>query len=420
MPTKLVTTTIIVTFMLALPTLVNSQSRLESGNYAIIDSNIDSTSGISESSNYSLLSSLNPTSDSRLESGNYALGSGFPNGIQANVPLIRCFDADSTDLTTECTDPAQTAAVGGDDTIVGDGMIGVCGSPGCYDRAKIEIDPQGNPSDTLYLVALSDDSFANNIYYLRNDKTLSTTLSFANYMTICEIQGYDTNDSACNDDTDLNWSQDKQEFNVIGIQSDTTWYVMARALSGDFTETGFSPIKNAATQLPTITGDIDIASTDTETTSPYEISLGTLTQTVTEASDYLWVDMSTNAQQGISAYLSDSNTGLYSADANFTISSEDEDLDIGDSDGGFGLQALNASQDSGGVLLTESNFSLINNVVKGISPTPQRVFYTEDNSPNQGPITNGRGQITIKARSAIAVPAGSYSTVVTLTLTSNW
>jgi hypothetical protein len=408
---------------------ISAQSRLESANYAIIDSNLDSAAGSSDSANYSLLQSINPTADSRATSGSYALGSGFPNGIQANVPLVRCFETSTDDViggatNTSCTDPALTAAVGGSDSIVGNGMLGVCGSPGCYDRAKIEVNPQNNPIDTLYLVAISVDNFADpsKTYYLKNDKTIGTTIAVSNYMTICQLHGYDSRVTTCDDSADGSWSQSRQEFNVVGIAGMATWYVKVRALSGDFTETQYSPTVSATMQAPTISFDLDVSASDVNTNGPYGIALGSLSPTVTTATHFIWVDLSTNAFSGASVMVADLNNGLKKASgATYTIPSETEDLSTPDGDGGFGLQATNAAQTSMGPFQRTAPFTFgVGNSVRGISTTPQTIFFTDTTSTNRGPVAGGRGQITVKARADVGVPSGIYGDTITFTVSANW
>jgi hypothetical protein len=407
------------------PVNVLAQSRLESSNFAIVDANFDSTGGTSESANYAIVGSINPLADARMTSGSYALGSGFPNGIQANVPLVRCFETSTDDVgggapNTACTDPALTASTGGSDLIVGNGMYGVCGTPGCYNRAKVEIDRQNNPIDTLYLVALSPDNFANPALtvYLQSDTSVTSTLTYSNYLSICQLQGYDANDTACDDNTDGNWNASKQQFNITGLGSGKTWYVKVRALSGDFTETQYSPATSATLVYPALTIDLDVSTTNTETAAPYSIALGTLTNTVTTAAQFIWVDLNTNSYNGAGVFVADQNNGLFSG-AN-TIPSETEDLSVSDGDGGYGIQATSATQTSLGPLQINTAFSLSANNVRGLSTTAQQLFFTDTLSSNRGPLAGGRGQVTIKARGDNLIAADDYADQISFTAVATW
>jgi hypothetical protein len=129
---------------------------LDSTNYRIKDVTLGGTGEVN-STNYSLIGSFNPIEDSRLTSSNYALKAGFPNGIIANVPTVTCFETDTTSINTTCLEFPTS-----------NGAQGECGYPGCYDRAKIELNTQNNPIDTLYVVKILD--VTNSItYFLKTD-----------------------------------------------------------------------------------------------------------------------------------------------------------------------------------------------------------------------------------------------------------
>src|SRR5690606_13576491 len=96
---------------------------------------------------------------------------------------------------------------------------------------------------------------ATKTFYLKSDKTIGTTVAVSNYMTICQLQGYDSRSTSCDNSADLSWSQSRQEYNIVGISGMKTWYVRVRAMSGDFTETQYSPSASATMQAPTISFD---------------------------------------------------------------------------------------------------------------------------------------------------------------------
>lgn len=387
---------------------------LESTNYKILNSTIDSGGGVSTgSSGYNILTSAGVAgADTKLESTNYRLRSGFPNPFQANVPIIECFETSTNSGTTNC------AFLPG-----GNGMRGVCGDPGCYDRAKLEIDDQNNPIDALYLVALSDDSFATT-YFLQSDHTIATTFDINDYMTQCEIEGIDPDDTNCDDSGDVNWNEELQKYNIIGIKPNTAYQVMVRAVNGDFTETQFSPLVSATTELPTIALDLDTAVTDTESSGPYSIELGALSNSISTAEKSIWVDISTNSIGGISLYvnnLNGSTNGLYSISNSQGIPSESEDLSMDDGDGGYGLKTASVNQTSLGPLQMSATFNTAGaEEVGGLSTTPTLMLFTNTSGANVGPLNAGRGRIRVKAKSFTTLASGSYTDTITFTALGTW
>lgn len=408
------------------PVIIYGQD-LDSTSYTIKDPSFIGTSGVSDSgtTNYSLISSIGDTvADARLESGSYAIGSGFPNGIQASVPLIRCLESDTDDTgggspNTECLAYPLTAGIGGDDAIVGDGMQGICGTPGCYDRAKIEIDAQSNPIDTLYLVAITDTGTSTD-YYLQSDNTIDTAYDINDYQTICQIEGYDPRTgSGCVDSGDPDWDETLQEFNIIGLTPGATYSVRVRALNGDFTESPYSPAENVTMEYSALSFDIDIADNGgsaTDTEGPHSIELGLLQTFATTATNRIWVDIGTNFFQGATVFVS--NSGL--TNGSFTIPSTDEDLDVdAGMDGGYGLKIETFTEGALGPLLADATFNTGNpNEVGGMSGTPAEILYT-DSVTGQGPVSSGRSSIMVKSRIVTSTPPGAYTDTITFTMIAN-
>jgi hypothetical protein len=385
---------------------------LESPNYRIEDPSVNSGGGISDGNNGRdiLTSAAQTGADTRLESSSYALRTGFPNGIQANVPTINCIETNTDSTSTNCQYLPNS-----------NGMIGECGSPGCYDRAKIEINDENNPVDTLYLVSLSDDGWATS-YYLQSDHTIDTTFDINDYMTQCTLEGRDPDDANCDDSSDTNWNESLQSNNIYGLKSGTTYQVRVRAVSGDFTETQYSPIQSTTTELPTLTLDLDIAATDIDTSAPNEMNLGTLRSgVIIDPDDDIWVDISTNTIEGTSVYVQNNGQGLYSSATTESIPSETEDLSTNDGDGGYGLKTISSTQASLGPLQEASLYNTSNTTSVGnILSTENLIFFTDTTGTNDGPITDGRGRTTLKAKSFESLAAGEYSDTITFTATGNW
>jgi len=392
--------------------LVIQAQTLVSPTYRIVDATISGSGGVSTSTSYSLLSSINPIADKRLTSLSYAIKSGFPNGIYANVPLVLCAEGNTTGMTTTCLDFPNAA-----------GAQGECGTPGCPDRIKVEIDHQDNPIDTLYLVGVLD-TVQNIQYYLQSDHTISTTYDIADYMTICSIEGKDTRTgSGCAINTDPEWDANLQSMNVFGLGSNRSYTIQTKALQGDFTETEWSPTKVASTEELTLSFDLDIANSGgfaTETAAPYAINLGILTPlVVTTAANRIWFDINTNSTGGMSLHMKDSYNGLYTA--SFTIPSTSEDLAVDSgNDGGFGAKTTTATQASLGPILKDTTYDTVSTDEVGLlSTTLELLFFTNNTGLNKGQVASGRASVVLKALAKIITPSGQYTDTITFYLTPN-
>jgi hypothetical protein len=380
---------LILTLILGLQQTISAQQYLDSTNYRIVDSTLDSGGGVSTGTNFDLLASLgNPTADARLTSTTYAIGSGFPNGIQANVPLLRCAEANTNSGSTVCLNFPNA-----------NGAQGECGTPGCYDRIKFEIDHQNNPIDALYLVSLLNTTTATQ-YYLQSDHTIATTYDIADYMTICAHEGKDIRSgSGCAILSDPLWDVDLQSTNIYGLTPGHTYEVRVRALNGDFTESMYSPAITETLEYPVLTMDLDIGtSSSVDNSAPYSVPFGTLElNTVKTATDRIWLDLNTNLVNGVNLYVRDQNSGLN--DGASTLGSDSEDLDVDpDADGGYGLKIDTSTQTSLGPIQRGSTYNTLNtNQVGALTTSNALIFFTDTTGVNKGPIAGGRVSISVKA-----------------------
>lgn len=361
---------------------------VDSSNFSIHDFTLGAGGGEDQtSSNFKVLQSFGDgLQDERLTSTNYKVGYGTPTVWMANVPNVQCFET-TTDGSTNCDD--------GD--VNPDGMVMVCGKGGCYDRARIEIDPQNNPSDTLYSVQITTDAAWNSWNYIDG----------STYLIEAEAN-HDINDYL----TESTWEGTGTNINILGLESDTQYYVRITALHGDYTESSPSPDANATTTHPQITFDLDIAGTgggSSETSAPYSISIGEMAiDTVSAASALIWLDIGSNASSGVVITVKDANNGLYEPTETYTISSATADLDVASE--GYGLQEYSASESYLGPLTVESNFGGAGNNVGGISTSTTNIYNTASN-----PIHEGRASLYVKVKPSIQAPApGSYEDEITL------
>lgn len=260
-----------------------------------------------------------------------------------------------------------------------------------YNKLKIVINESGNPSETTYAIAISDDNFVTT-EYVQNDNTVGLTLGSEDFQTYVQ------------------WGSTSGE-EIIGLTPGTTYKVKVKARQGSYTESPLGPESSAATVNPSLSFDIDIGgvSDPGNTAPPYQISVGNLLPgAVTTTGNRIWVDVETNAQAGAYVYIYDQYGGLRSTNVNYTISSVSNDL--GSVSEGFGLQAETIGQTSGGPLAKMSPYNGADDSVGIVNTTIRELFST-----TASPITGGRGSFLIKSKIGTTTPASTdYTDTLTL------
>lgn len=336
---------------------------------------------------YGLLTSFGGNlNDDRFSSPNYSLGIGVVETWLANTPTIKCFET-TTNGSTNCDDADITP----------NGMVQVCGGGGCFNKARVELTAENNPSDTLYSIQITTDSGWNTWDYV--DGSTFYIESESNH----DIDDYLLEST---------WEGTASSFNIFGLEPSTTYYVRATALNGDFTESLTGPSVSATSGTTSITFDLDIADTagnNAETAAPYSIDLGQLTVgSIKTGSNLIWFDLNSNASGGSVVLVKDSYTGLYSPSSGYTITSADADLDSVAE--GFGLQEYTSSETYLGPLAVATDFGNGGSIVGGIATTAVTIYNTSSN-----PISGGRGSVFIKTRADSTTPtATDYEDEITL------
>lgn len=317
----------------------------------------------SSSANYKLFGIIGEQDTGMQGSANYRIGNGLNFTLQAHVPPAPTF-----------TNPGGTS----------------------YNRLHIIINPGPNPSDTKFAIAISNDNFASNVQYLQDDATLGSSVGVEDWQTYTE------------------WGSGTG-ITIGGLTPGTTYTAKVMAQQGNFTQTGFGPTAQASTVFSSLTFDIDIALTDTETAPPYAINLGALsTSAVTVSSNKVWVDIDTNATGGGMVYIKDANNGLHSLTNDYRINAVTNDL-ISLSEG-YGMRGSYVGQTSGGPLTIQAPFNGSGNAVGSPTTTYQVLF----DSSNQ-PITDGRGAFEIQAKASMLTKAGDdYTDIITLLVTAGF
>ena len=285
-------------------------------------------------------------------SANYTAGGGETYAKQANVPLA---------------------------TITNDAQW--------YNKLKVTIDAQGNPSDAVFAVAISSDSFTTT-QYVKSDFTVTASLSFADYQTYAA------------------WGSAAGQI-VRGLPPGTIYTIKAKAFRGKFTESGYGPTTSAATVNPQLSFKIDVAATDISSSPPYQITFGSLpVSTVTDSPTRIWVSLDTNGESGGKVYLSGLNAGLKSVASAYTIAASTGDLSALTE--GFGAQGVSSTQGSGGPLTLTAPYNGAGSNV-GVADSVIREIF------NAGaPVTAGRGSLILKAKTQPLTPAsGDYFETIT-------
>ncbi len=261
-----------------------------------------------------------------------------------------------------------------------------------YNKLKFVLDTGSNPTDTLFAIAISTDDFATT-NYIQADGTIDTTAVYQTY---------------------ADWGGASGEF-VVGLSPSTTYKVKVKAVHTKYTETEFSIASSATTDAPSLTYDIDVSSSDSETGPPYTVNFGTLSPgSVTTATEKIWIDITTNGEGGGFVYLYNSTGGLTSTNAGYTIPSATANLSSVSE--GYGLQVATDTETSGGPLTAVTPYNGVSENVGVIDTTARTIFTT-----NSAPISGGRGSIFVKAKSSTVTPAAAdYSDTITMIASSTF
>lgn len=312
------------------------------------------------STNYAMDAITGELNDDQLSGTNYDMGPGLIFTQQANVPSAPTF-----------TNPSSY-----------------------YDKLLLVLDDGGNPTDAKFAIAISPDDWVTTLY-VQSDNTVGASLGSEDYQTYA------------------NWGGASGEL-VIGLLSNTIYKVKVKAMQGKFTETGYGPEASAATVSPTLSFDIDVSSSDTDTEPPFLVSFGNLIAgSVVDSPEKIWVDFSTNGASGGKVYVSSGNAGLSSVRSGASIPSATADLSVATS--GYGAQGSSVSEGSGGPLVFVSPYDNSGDNV-GLLDTSLREIFA-----SSAPITSGRSSFLLKAKSSPITPAASdYADLLTVVVSASF
>jgi hypothetical protein len=307
----------------------------------------------SGTSNYSLEGITGEVGEQTASTSNYQTKPGYIETQQANVPKVTL------------TNPSNY-----------------------YDKLKFVIDEQGNPSDAKYAlqVKVNDatcDFTTGTIRYVKTDLTLGSSLTTSDYQLYTIWGGSGGS-------------------NIIGLASNTTYCIRAKATQGKFTESAYGPSASAATVGTQIS--FCTYSTSGVCGGSRSVSFGGLTAgNVTNSTSNIGVDFATNADSGGSVYIYSSHGALTSISApSGPITSATANLVSASQ--GYGAQIASVSQ-----LTKVSPYNDTGNTVGILSTSVNTIL----NSTS--PVVGGTAAIQLRAKPAITTPAAAdYSDTLTL------
>ena len=246
-------------------------------NYKIDYETITQGGQIESSSNYKMTESVGEVGEGAFSGTNYKGGRGWGFGLLANVP----------------------------------GQPTLTNPSNYYDRLSFVINNGGNPSDTLFAIAITPDNWTTTDY-IQNDNTVGSTLGIEDYQTY------------------TNWGGASGE-DVTTLQEATDYKIKVRAMQGDFTETDWGPESAiASTTRPSITFTI----------SANEAGFGILTSAAINTSE-TDLTITTNALSGY--VITVKEDGNLRDGANEISDVGDSQIDAGSEE--YGLATSKASQD---------------------------------------------------------------------------
>lgn len=395
---------LVITVLISIIAVPLYAQNLDSNTYTLIGPNMSATTGITESSTYSALSTGNPLDDFTVSSTSYTSRGTSQAFFEAEVPQVTCFETSTNSGTTICSGIPGS-----------DGMRGVCSSPGCYNRAKLEINVSGNPADVKYAIQISTDSnFASNVFYVSGTtKLLKANLALTDFLYKCEWEGTISAGYCGGANVTL------QKFNILGLNANTTYYVRVAAFhgvdaAGIFSQSDWGPSASAATQNTSITFDIDVAtSTAGSSTPPYSISnIQILPENIYTTTDYIIFRVTSNALNGAEVQIKGLGGELLNSATSDTITAYTGDL--AGATNGYGVRndsTTNSEINTSGYLgtitvaSTPTDFTDAGATHKVGGPTTSFVKLFDSNSL---PVYTGVSAYRVKVKADFSKRPGNY------------
>ncbi|HEV7702244.1 MAG TPA: hypothetical protein VGO63_02260 [Candidatus Paceibacterota bacterium] len=176
-----------------------------------------------------------------------------------------------------------------------------------------------------------------------------------------------------------------------------------------------------ATVNSSITFDIDTATTNTNSVTPYSVALGAITTAAVKGSDHstinsIWVDLDTNATGGATISVASANAALKSvAIPADTIPSATATMANGIANYGVCANSVSGLTDVSPFNGATCTTTPTGNTVGVLTVAPQNIFSVA------APVASGRGEIFVDAENSTATVAHpDYADTLTLIATGNF
>lgn len=292
-------------------------------------------------------------------------------------------------------------------------------------NAHAELPSQSNPNYDNNVVCCSGISGLGNSCAASNKQIFAKLSNITNAHTQqTSINTYGTNacisDSVGNDVITVGY----QNTNCSGY--DTTLFSMSaadNATNGD--ASAYTGKVCATITVPSISFDIDTATTNINTNTPYLVALGSLTTANASNSDNsainsIWVDLDTNGSGGASVSVVSSNGSLKSASVpGDTIPSTTGTMAAGVAN--YGLCVGSVTQTSGGTLAKVSPFNGATCTSGHVNTIGQVTTGAQNILTVPSAVVGGRSEIRVNAENSLSTPAHSdYGDTITFIATGTF
>ena len=315
------------------------------------------------------------SSSSSYQLNSYGLGPGGSSNSSSSTYHLQASVGEQADGTpSSSTYISKNGSIGAEQIAVPGAPTLDNGSGTYYNKLKITLNTSNNPSDATYSIAASTNGFVSTSY-VQADGTLGASAVYQTYTA---------------------WGGASGSF-MVNLVSSTTYQVKVDAMQGLFTNTAYGVAASGSTVAPSLTFSMSPNSTSFSSLLP---------NTITTGSNDITLSLTTNAVSGGGVYVSGQSSGLRSILEAHTIGAFSGNLTS--TSEGFGIQAINPSQTSGGPFVSASPFNVSGNSIGAETTVPQQVV------ASAVPVVGGSVTARLKAKASSTTPAGpDYQEILT-------